>query len=157
MKDIRGRFIKCLELFVNQQCAYFTYILSNKSINNIYNSILKIYHSERARISETMQALGEPAIWGTENTSCFTFLKNNETSQVPTFKLFAYELVNEFLGVQDGKCPLKELCDQDKNIQKKYECVSNPLMIDNHCPMYFASRMVGINNKEICASDDSNR
>lgn len=150
MEDIRPRFISHLESFVEQECEYFRYILSGKSIDDVFSHLSEIVDAQNVDMLESIiQELGMPVVFGEGNSSCFPGLFDNPTSFQPLLKLFAYELVYDFITSKECTCPSYSMCKADETIETQYECVSNPLMINIDCPMFFSSKLLGMHGKNI--------
>ena len=150
MEEINEKYITVIETFLAMNCSYIRFILTQKDLIETHQILMSLYDNPNIQnIERIMEFMGEPAIFGEENTSCFTFLKGDESSKEPIFKLFNYGLINRFLLSKNVTCPNLDLCNQVDGFQKKYECVSNPLKIENECPMFYASRIVGIENRNI--------
>lgn len=67
-------------------------------------------------------------------------------------KLFVYEQIDNFLSSRNEICPCYNLCEKDETIEKQYACRTNLLTIEIECPMYFASKIAGIHNRQITKS-----
>lgn len=156
MMDIRKRFLKHLEVFLGMSCDYFKNILSDNSIPNVLSLILKLIgNNELAEIDSVINDLGMPVVFGDGNSSCISFLERDPKSMGPLMKLFGAELVYRFLNSKSCRCPLIQMCENDPNIEIQYNCISNPLMVEIDCPMYFASQIMGVHGRNIDIDEES--
>lgn len=150
MLDIRKLFLEHLEAFLGMSCNYFKNVLSDSSIQNVLSLILKfIGDNDPAKIDSVTNDLGMPVVFGDGNSSCIPFLEKDPESMGPLMKLFGAELVYSFLNSKSCRCPLIEMCENDPNIEIQYDCISNPLMVEIDCPMYFASQIMGVHGRNI--------
>lgn len=150
IKDLRKKFLDHLEVFLNLKCDYFNLLLSDKSSIDVFEKVLKILgETNPENIDLIIQELGMPVVFGDGNSSCFSFVKDDPDSLAPTLKLFAYEQIDNCLNSQNEICPFYNLCEKDETIEKQYACRTNPLTIEIDCPMYFASKIAGIHNRQI--------